>query len=62
MDPALYRPAEVDHLLGDATRARDELGWTPTVSFQEMIEAMVDIDVGRHETRLRMAGDSSARE
>lgn len=62
VDPSLYRPAEVDHLLGDATRAREQLGWTPTVSFQEMIEAMVDTDVGRHETRLRMVGNLSARE
>src|SRR6185437_7589297 len=32
VDPALLRPAEVDHLLGDASKARQELGWTPTVS------------------------------
>jgi GDPmannose 4,6-dehydratase len=56
VDPALYRPAEVDHLLGDATRARTVLGWTPTVSFKEMIESMVDADVERQEARLRMHG------
>jgi GDPmannose 4,6-dehydratase len=52
-DPSLLRPLEVDHLVGDATRARSELGWTPTVDFQGLIEMMVDADVARHESRLR---------
>jgi GDPmannose 4,6-dehydratase len=47
VDPALYRPAEVDHLLGDATRARTELGWEPTVDFRSLIEMMVDADMAR---------------
>jgi GDPmannose 4,6-dehydratase len=47
MDPALIRPAEVDHLLGDATRARAELGWEVEVDFQRMIEMMVDADIQR---------------
>src|SRR5712664_2125000 len=38
MDPALLRPAEVDHLLGDASKARAELGWAPTVAFKELVE------------------------
>ena len=59
VDPALYRPAEVDHLLGDATRARTELGWAPTMSFQELIETMVDADVERHQARLRVSGAAS---
>ena len=46
-DPALIRPAEVDHLLGDASRARTELGWMPTVDFQGLVELMVDADVAR---------------
>ena len=54
VDPALYRPAEVDHLLGDASRARAELGWAPTVSFEDMVESMVDADLQRQEARLRM--------
>src|SRR5205085_11857149 len=41
VDPALLRPAEVDHLLGDAAKARSELGWVPTVAFKELIEMMV---------------------
>ena len=60
VDPALYRPAEVDHLLGDATRARAELGWEPTVSFKDMVETMVDADIGRHEARLRMMSPATA--
>jgi len=51
-DPALSRPAEVDHLLGDATKARRTFGWEPTVAFQELIEMMVDADVARLEARL----------
>jgi GDPmannose 4,6-dehydratase len=47
IDPALYRPAEVDHLRGDPSRARTELGWEPRVSFRELIEMMVDADVAR---------------
>jgi GDPmannose 4,6-dehydratase len=46
-DPALMRPAEVDQLLGDASKARQTLGWTPTVDFQHLVEMMVDADVER---------------
>jgi len=46
-DPALLRPAEVDHLLGDASRAERELGWKPLVSFKELVEMMVDADLER---------------
>lgn len=44
----LLRPAEVEHLVGDASKARAELGWSPTVGFQRMIEMMVDADLARH--------------
>ena len=60
LDPRLHRPAEVDHLLGDATRARTVLGWQPTVTFTELIEMMVDADVARHEARLRGAREAPA--
>jgi GDPmannose 4,6-dehydratase len=46
-DPALIRPAEVDHLLGDASKARRELGWEPKVNFRQLVEMMVDADVER---------------
>ena len=45
VDPALFRPADVDLLVADATKARTVLGWQPSVSFEEMIELMVDADL-----------------
>lgn len=50
-DPRYFRPAEVDVLTGDASRARDELGWTPTVDFETLVNQMVDADL-RREHRL----------
>jgi len=47
VDPKLIRPAEVDLLLGDSSRARKELKWKPEVSFERMIEMMVDEDIAR---------------
>ena len=44
-DPALIRPAEVDSLVGDATRARQELGWRPEVDFPTLVAMMVDAEV-----------------
>lgn len=44
-DPAFMRPAEVDELVGDAGRAREVLGWTPTVSFEELVSMMVLADI-----------------
>jgi GDPmannose 4,6-dehydratase len=44
-DPALMRPAEVDLLVGDPTKARERLGWTPRTNFEEMIRLMVDADL-----------------
>jgi GDPmannose 4,6-dehydratase len=43
----LLRPAEVDHLVGDATRARQRLGWKPQVTFEQLIRDMVDADLRR---------------
>jgi GDPmannose 4,6-dehydratase len=45
IDPALLRPAEVDHLIGDASKARLKLGWKPRVSFEEMVRRMMDKDL-----------------
>jgi GDPmannose 4,6-dehydratase len=44
-DPAFYRPAEVDLLVSDPTKAREKLGWKARVSFQELIQMMVDADL-----------------
>ncbi len=45
VDPELIRPADVDLLVGDASKARRVLGWQPTVSFEELIQMMVDADL-----------------
>lgn len=47
IDPALYRPAEVDQLRADASLAREDLGWSPSVTFRELVEMMVDADMRR---------------
>jgi GDPmannose 4,6-dehydratase len=49
IDPRYLRPAEVDLLLGDATKAREELGWQPTTTFIELVHMMVDADMARYE-------------
>jgi len=45
IDKKLIRPAEVQHLVGDASKAKRELGWEPTVSFKELVKMMVDEDL-----------------
>jgi len=47
IDPALLRPAEVSHLVGDYSKAERELGWEPTVAFRELIKMMIDEDIAR---------------
>ena len=46
-DPKFLRPAEVDQLIGDPSKARKELGWQPKVDFKQLVEMMVDADVKR---------------
>jgi GDPmannose 4,6-dehydratase len=56
VDPKYFRPAEVDLLLGDASKARRVLGWEPRVTFKELARMMVDADLearGEHPTRSR---------
>jgi GDPmannose 4,6-dehydratase len=45
-DERLYRPAEVDLLVGDSAKARRELGWAPTYTFEQLVDEMVDADLG----------------
>jgi GDPmannose 4,6-dehydratase len=47
VDPKFVRPAEVDHLIGNPTKAKAKLGWEPTVDFQQLVEMMVDADLKR---------------
>ncbi len=51
IDPKFVRPAEVDLLLGDSSRARDRLKWQPKVKFEELIRMMVDFDIKRYEAQ-----------
>jgi GDPmannose 4,6-dehydratase len=54
IDEAFMRPAEVDVLLGDATRARQVLGWRPDTTFEQMVAEMVDADIERVERHSRL--------
>jgi len=49
IDPRYFRPAEVDLLLGDSSRARKELGWKPQMIFEELVQTMVDADLAAEE-------------
>jgi GDPmannose 4,6-dehydratase len=44
VDPKYFRPAEVETLLGDATKAKEKLGWTPKITFAELVKEMVKTD------------------
>jgi GDPmannose 4,6-dehydratase len=57
-DPRYFRPTEVDHLAGDARKARRDLGWAPKVSFEQLVKMMVDHDMelARQELTLARAG------
>lgn len=56
VDPAFFRPAEVDELRGDASKAHEKLGWAPTVPFVELVAMMVDSDLAQQQER-RARGD-----
>jgi GDPmannose 4,6-dehydratase len=60
IDPRYYRPAEVDLLIGDSSKARKKLGWEPKTKFAELTKLMVDADIEllrRHrEGEIRVAG------
>ena len=47
IDPAFLRPAEVDHLIGDPSKAKTVLGWEPRVTFESLVSMMVDADLAR---------------
>ncbi len=60
-DTTLLRPAEVDQLIGNSAKARERLGWQPTVDFRALIELMVDADLEAVRAELAMARSSSSR-
>ena len=59
LDPKLIRPAEVEHLIGDCTKAREQLGWTPSVDFTGLVKMMVDADLERIAAAPRALGRPS---
>ena len=63
IDERYFRPAEVDTLLGDAAKARARLGWTPKVSFEELVAEMVDGDLGiaERDAAMKRSGHSVLR-
>ena len=56
IDPRYFRPAEVDALCGDPTKARERLGWSPRTTFKELVRLMVDADVKTLEDQLAGRG------
>ena len=53
VDPGYFRPTEVESLLGDASKARTKLGWVPKISFEELVEEMIDADLREAEHEIR---------
>lgn len=53
IDPGYFRPTEVETLLGDASKAREKLGWKPRVTFGQLVEEMIDTDIAEAEHELR---------
>ena len=62
IDPRYFRPAEVDYLLGDPSKANERLGWEPRVTFEELVRMMVehDLELARQEKTLKEAGHKVA--
>jgi GDPmannose 4,6-dehydratase len=61
IDPRYFRPAEVDYLLGDASKIKNQLGWQPKLSFDQLVERMIEYDLehAKQEKTLRDAGHTS---
>ena len=49
VNPKFYRPAEVELLIGDASKARRELGWEPTTTLEQLCQMMVEADIRRNQ-------------
>lgn len=56
VDPQFFRPAEVDRLIGDASKARQQLGWQPRVSFKELVSMMVESDLRQIARQISVGG------
>ena len=60
VDPRLFRPAEVDQLIGDASKAQKKLGWRPRVSFEELVAMMVESDLHNASLEAKQISDVKA--
>ena len=58
MESRCFRPAEVEALLGDATKAKAKLGWTPKIGFDQMVAEMVEADFIAASREEKMTGNS----
>ena len=58
VDPRYYRPTEVETLLGDPSKAKAKLGWTPTTTFEELVKEMIEADytAARKDSLVKLAG------
>ena len=58
VDPRYFRPTEVETLLGDPTKARERLGWTPTTTFEQLVQEMVESDYtsAKRDSLVKLAG------
>ena len=58
VDPRYFRPTEVETLLGDPTKAREKLGWTPTTTFEELVKEMIEADytAAKRDSLVKLAG------
>ena len=58
VDPRYYRPTEVETLLGDPSKAKQKLGWTPRITFEELVKEMVEADytAARKDSLVKLAG------
>lgn len=62
VDPRYFRPAEVETLLGDASKAREKLGWQPQISFEDLVAEMMreDLNLAKQEEMLKQSGSGNA--
>lgn len=60
VDPAFYRPTEAEVLVGDASKARRQLGWEPTIPFEQMVRDMVEEDLRRFEGKAAASPEAAA--
>lgn len=61
VDPRFFRPTEVDQLLGDASKARDKLGWTPAIGLSELVREMMEADLDDARTEMEISAKRNSK-